>query len=126
LLRHCALLSKLKPAHVSPDKPADPDNPDCRKFHIIEARWQSKAYKTFMRDIDKKSAQSRANKSGNKRRERIELAIPETINSEAPVGLWRNCYDVMWLKSLEPHEFHALEVIEDEYDFSLEYRTESL
>ena len=76
-----------------------------------------------MRDIDKlrEARCGQTAKSGNKPRQRVELAQPKTINSPAPKGLWRNCYDPQWLARLPQHEQSALNIIDEDYDFSLEY-----
>lgn len=128
LERHAVLLNKLMPVHVSPDEPAVPGvGMDCRTYHIIEALWQSRPYKTFMRGIDglRNAKRAREDKGGNRPRQRLELREPNTVNSKAPKGLWRNCYDADWLthlKTLTPHLYNALEVIEEDYDFSLDPR----
>lgn len=125
LQRHAMLLNRLKPVHVSPDEPAVPSvGVECRTYHIKEALWQSRGYKTFMRGIDKIRIAKRAkdDTGGNAPCQRIELRVPTTVNSKAPKGLWRNCYDEDWLRGLRLHEYNGLEIIDDDYEFSLDPR----
>lgn len=128
LRRHVGLLKKLQPKHVSPDEPVVPNDRHCWTFHIVEAKWQSQAYKRFMRGLDELRANGRAvaigdhNPGGNVPRSRVELLHPKLVASPAPKGLWQNCYDSDWLRQLQPFQYEALEVIERDYDFSLDRR----
>ncbi|KAI0709156.1 hypothetical protein C8Q76DRAFT_626546, partial [Earliella scabrosa] len=125
LRRHCLLLSKLEPGHVSPDEPAVPGDPSCRTFFILEAEWQSQEYKAFMRGgLDKMLKAARKSSGGNQPRERLERPEPKVVNSRAPRGLWRNCYSQAWLQKLMPHQHHALQIIDEDYDFSLDCRVD--
>ncbi len=113
------------PIHVSPDEPAVPSaGMECRVYHITEALWQSRSYKTFMRGIDslRNAKRTKDKTGGNSPRLRVELREPRTVNSKAPKGLWRNCYDENWLKNLPPHEYNVLEIIDDLYEFNLDPR----
>ncbi len=86
--------------------------------------WQSRDYKDFMHGLDKIWKMNRRSKGGNLPRKRIELADPTWVDSEAPPGLWRNCYDDEWLRK-QPHQKRIeLRIINEEYDFSLDPRVQ--
>ena len=44
-------------------------------------------------------------------------------HAPAPIGLWRNCYNPVWLQSLKPHVLESLQIINSDYDFSVVART---
>ena len=95
------------------------------KFRIIEARWQSLEFKIFLRTLDAlyretwaKPVGNRAT-SGNPPRERHEHPDARVEDGVAPIGLWRNCYNAAWLRSLRPHVRESLNIIDSDYDFSL-------
>ncbi len=57
--------------------------------------------------------------SGNQLRVRLERTDGRTEDGVAPIGLWRNCYDSSWLKSLRPHVRKSLNAIKSDYRFTL-------
>lgn len=126
LNRHKRLFSLLRPVHMSGDETDGPVKTHPPTFRIIEARWQSFAFKTFLRTLDALYRERWAHPvgdratPGNPPRSRIER--PESGRDEdgvAPVGLWRNCYDKEWLNALRPHVREALQIIDADYDFTL-------
>ena len=78
------------------------------------------------RGLDRLRAEARGHKhaGGNTPRERLELADGETVDSPAPKGLWRNCYNPAWLKGLKPYQYEALQIIDEDYEFSLDARAD--
>ncbi|KAH9847482.1 hypothetical protein C2E23DRAFT_741800 [Lenzites betulinus] len=123
--QHKRLFSMLRPIHMSGDETDGTEKTHPPTFRIVEARWQSLALKLFFRALDAlyrecwaKPAGERAT-SGNPPRIRIERADARTEDSLAPIGLWKNCYDPAWLKSLRPHVRESLKIIDKNYDFKL-------
>ena len=96
-----------------------------RVFFIVEAAWQSEPFKRFVRTLDEWNIEDWRQKvgdilpGGNSPRRRVALATPRVVNSPAPIGLWRNCYDPGWLKKLKGHVRERLQIIDEDYDFSL-------
>lgn len=132
--RHAVLLNKLRPPHVEPDEPAgfriDDSGKQHRVFNMIRPAWQSDVFWKFMKDLDERKSQAdneaigASRKSGALARERVELAEPKVVNTAAPKGLWKNCYDEAWLAKLTLPSRRTLQVLEENYDFNLEYRVE--
>ncbi|OJT07710.1 hypothetical protein TRAPUB_1400 [Trametes pubescens] len=97
-------------------------------YQIVETRWQSKEFKTFMRTLDAmhrndwETAQfgQRANaRLGSPPRTRILRADDSAEDGYAPRGLWRNCYDQDWLHDLAPPFALDLGIIDTDYNFDL-------
>ncbi|KAI0366437.1 hypothetical protein BV20DRAFT_952153, partial [Pilatotrama ljubarskyi] len=125
LKEHKRLFSLLRPIHMSGDETDGAEKTHPPKFRIVEARWQSLALKLFLRTLDAlyrecwaKPVGERAT-SGNPPRIRLEHKDARVEDSLAPVGLWRNCYDEEWLKSLRPHVRASLNIIQEDYKFTL-------
>ncbi|KAL7279757.1 hypothetical protein ACG7TL_006164 [Trametes sanguinea] len=123
---HAALLAKLEPRHMSGDEAKTATDRLVGIFVIIEAAWQSAEIKTFLRQLDilyaieyMKPSGGRL-RSGKAPRQRIVRPDGRTVDSAAPVGLWRNCYDQAWLGRQRPHFIKGLEIIDEDYDFSLD------
>ncbi|TFK83037.1 hypothetical protein K466DRAFT_499232, partial [Polyporus arcularius HHB13444] len=124
LNEHKILFVKLRPIHMSGDETDGPVKTHPPTFRIVEARWQSLELKTFLRALDAlyretwaKPVGQRAT-SGNPPRHRVEKA-GRSEEGVAPVGLWRNCYDDTWLRSLRPHVRASLNIIDSDYKFTL-------
>lgn len=96
-----------------------------RVYFIVDAAWQSGGLKTFVRMLDQWNISDWRQKigdklpGGNAPRKRVELAKPRVVDSLAPPGLWRNCYDERWLESLNPVPRARLNVVDSDYDFLL-------
>ncbi|KAI0708437.1 hypothetical protein C8Q76DRAFT_593952, partial [Earliella scabrosa] len=130
--RHLALLSQLKPSHMSGDE-AEVDSeddsvkrqPHPRKYFIIGSAWQSKPLIEFFHTLDKWHLEDFKNgvgdqlPGGNAPRERLPHPDGRIDNTVAPRGLWRNCYDPDWLATLKPHVREQLRIIDEDYDFTL-------
>lgn len=125
LFQHKRLLRKFRPVHMSGDETDGPKKLHHPVFRIVEARWQSLELKLFLRILDRLYREHWAEPigeratSGNPPRERREAPDAKVVDGVAPIGLWRNCYDRDWLNSLKPHVRASLQVIDDDYDFSL-------
>ncbi|RDX44262.1 hypothetical protein OH76DRAFT_1359904 [Lentinus brumalis] len=128
--QHKALLDKMKPRHMSGDEPEFEVSNDERVTHpriffIIDAFWQSGPLVKLLRSLDAWNVQDYCQSigdnlpGGNPPRKRVELATPKVVNSRAPKGLWRNCYNDAWLDTLKPHEIRKLCIINKDYDFKL-------
>ncbi len=130
LTRMATLFDKMKPCHMSGDEAEiDADDNDRqmhpRVFYIVDAFWQSKEFKTGVRVLDGWNVEDWRQcvgdtlPGGNAPRRRIGLAEPRVVNSKAPKGLWKNCYNKKWLRTLKPHVRRKLRIINADFDFSL-------
>ncbi|KAI0654539.1 hypothetical protein C8Q70DRAFT_925541 [Cubamyces menziesii] len=126
LERHSVLFDKLSPQNMSGDETDGPSRKLPMAYRIIEASWQSDALKTFFRALDvkyrrdweKPKGLQRA-KGGNAPRTRITRADGRIEVGYAPCGLWRNCYNEEWLRSLASYQKRALQIVNSDYDFDL-------
>ncbi|KAI1782407.1 hypothetical protein LXA43DRAFT_905891 [Ganoderma leucocontextum] len=130
LILHKMLFNMLKPCHMSADEAEVEDEHDDRQKHprvyiIVDAAWQSRVFKTFVRTLElwniadwRQSVKTRL-PSGNAPRTRVEKGVTRMVDSKAPEGLWRNCYSKAWLDSLPGHVRARLNIINSDYDFSL-------
>ncbi|KAJ8454816.1 hypothetical protein ONZ51_g12806 [Trametes cubensis] len=125
LERHMLLFTRLSPDNMSDDETDRPPFHRPRTYRIIESRWQSLALKTFLRGLDALYRQGwdrsrpRVRFAGAPPRVRIPQEGGPEADGLAPTGLWRNCYDKDWLRTLDADQRNTLEVIDDDYDFSL-------
>ncbi|KAI9059318.1 hypothetical protein FKP32DRAFT_1580073, partial [Trametes sanguinea] len=126
LEQHALLLSKLQPRHMSGDEATSASDRLAGIFTIIEAAWQSEQLKFFLRRLDVlyaveylKPSKGRL-RSGKPPRQRIAKPTSRQADSPAPIGLWRNCYDEAWLARQRRHFIKGLEIIDEDYDFSLD------
>ncbi|KAI1789842.1 hypothetical protein LXA43DRAFT_850059, partial [Ganoderma leucocontextum] len=127
---HLVLFSDLEAAHLSSDEPAfgqDKRQAQYSLYYIVEAAWQSRAFRKFVRDLDQWYLYHSRPKVGQKQhgenRPRIREELPKgkarVVNSVAPRGLWRNCYAEDWLQSLKVSEREDLDMRDEDYDFTL-------
>lgn len=125
LNQHKRLFSMLRPIHMSGDETDGEEKTHPPTFRIVLARWQSLAFRLFLWALDVLYRECWAHPtgdratSGNPPRIRVEREDAKSEDSLAPIGLWRNCYDQEWLKSLRPHVRASLKIIDKDYDFSL-------
>ncbi|KAI0323122.1 hypothetical protein GY45DRAFT_1212616, partial [Cubamyces sp. BRFM 1775] len=125
--RHLKLFSLLKAEDMSGDE-TDRDQ-NGKKIHppsftVEELRWPSDQYKTFMCKLDESRYDSWKSptvgggyRGGNGPRTRRRRG--KFVDTPAPKGLYRNCYDQAWLRKLKQPHLRALHVIDEDYDFSL-------
>ncbi|KAJ2981474.1 hypothetical protein NUW54_g10870 [Trametes sanguinea] len=109
--RHLELFAKLKPEFMSGDE-TDRDD-DGRKLHppsftIVEPEWASIEYQPTV-DGDYKGGNG----------PRVRNFKGKMVDSPAPKGLWRNCYNQAWVSKLKPHQLRSLSIVEEDYDFAL-------
>ncbi|RDX40004.1 hypothetical protein OH76DRAFT_1366880, partial [Lentinus brumalis] len=123
--QHKILFARLRPIHMSGDETDGPVKTHPVTFRIVEARWQSLELKTFLRILDAlyravwaKPVGTRAT-SGNQPRVRVERVDGRTEDGVAPIGLWKNCYDDVWLASLRPHVRASLNIVQSNYKFNV-------
>ncbi|KAI9062813.1 hypothetical protein FKP32DRAFT_1573509, partial [Trametes sanguinea] len=121
------LFARLRAEHMSGDE-TDRDE-EHKKLHppsytVLEATWQSKKHKSFMRKLEEWHNEDWKNptidgdyKGGNG--PRLRNRTGKAINAPAPTGLWRNCYSKRWIAKLKPHQLQALEMVDEEYDYKL-------
>nr|VWP01885.1 PUM-HD domain-containing protein [Ganoderma boninense] len=125
LSRHMDLLEMLSPAHMSGDETDGDSKTHPRRFRIINAKWQSAELKLFLRSLDELYREDWENPCGrravpgNEPRIRYETRESRSVNSAAPSGLWRNCYDDEWMGSQKEVFVDDLCVIDDDYDFTI-------
>ncbi|KAI9058752.1 hypothetical protein FKP32DRAFT_1581023, partial [Trametes sanguinea] len=123
---HIELLAKLEPRHMSGDEAKTDMDRLTGVYVIIEAAWQSEQMKTFLRQLDVLYAVEFMKpsgghlRSGKPPRQRIVRPDSRTVDSAAPVGLWRNCYDERWLSRQREHFIKGLQIIDEDYDFKLD------
>ncbi|KAL7279730.1 hypothetical protein ACG7TL_006137 [Trametes sanguinea] len=93
-------------------------------YTVVEAEWQSKKHKRLMRKLEEWHNEDWKNptikgdyKGGNG--PRLRKYTGKTVSVPAPKGLWRNCYSKRWKAKLKPHQLQALEMIDQDYDFTL-------
>ncbi len=126
--------TKFAPPHVELDEPAgfriDKNGKKHCIFNMIRPAWQSDLFWKFMKDLDGLKGQAdedaigASRKPGALARDRVELVQPKVVDTAALKGLWKNCYNEVWLANLKLPCCRVLEVMEENYDFSLEYRLE--
>ncbi|PIL35031.1 hypothetical protein GSI_02818 [Ganoderma sinense ZZ0214-1] len=127
---HLVLFDDIEAAHLSSDEPAfgtDDRQSQFKLYYIIEAAWQSQDFKKFVWALDQWYLYYARPKVGMKQRggnlPRVREALPKgkarVVDSIAPRGLWRNCYDEDWLKNLKVSEREDLNMRDEDYDFTL-------
>ncbi|KAH9896048.1 hypothetical protein C8Q73DRAFT_628939, partial [Cubamyces lactineus] len=121
------LFARLKAEHMSGDE-TDRDEGGKKihppSFTVTEAEWPSKKYKGLMRKLGQWQNEDWKNptldgdyKGGSGPRQRHYVG--KIVSAPAPKGLWRNCYSKRWKAKLKPHQLRALEMVDEDYDFTL-------
>lgn len=122
----------LQPRHMSGDECKTAQDMLLNIWVIVEAEWQSDPLKLLLRKLDVLYQVYRLKSGriggdgkesfGRGRGPRTRVSRPDgrIVNSEAPVGLWRNCYNPDWLKKLRPHNIKELHIVDEDYDFTLD------
>ncbi|KAI1785296.1 hypothetical protein LXA43DRAFT_900055 [Ganoderma leucocontextum] len=127
LFEHVRLFTKLDPVHMSSDEAESAEARRKGLYAIIEAEWQSEDFKTFVRSLNQcylddwdKGVGKR--KCGHPPRQRyVSASNPSIVDSVAPVGLWRNCYDLTWLRKQPEWIVRDLAIINEDYNFTIQW-----
>jgi hypothetical protein len=97
-----------------------------KTFRILRPEWQSDALATFfwrLDEIDRRNWREPVvtrSTQGNAPRARLPPSGGKRVVSRAPGGLWRNCYHPQFLESLESWQLDELDMIDEDYDFSID------
>ncbi|KAI1795835.1 hypothetical protein LXA43DRAFT_1090470 [Ganoderma leucocontextum] len=95
---------------------------------VIRSLWQSDALVEFLHGVDKHYRRDWENpgrysgkrkSSGQPPRRRYLKETSKVEEGVVPPGLWRNCYNPAWLKTLRPDEIAALQIIDEDFDLKL-------
>ncbi|KAL1938668.1 hypothetical protein VTO73DRAFT_11483 [Trametes versicolor] len=122
LQHHARLFERMNANNMSGDEWDEESFP--KIYRVVESRWQSNQLKTFLRALDGIYRNNWENSGGHRlpglppRARGVNEGGP-VEHGYPPIGLWRNCYDLVWLQGLQPAERDALSVIDEDYDFSL-------
>ncbi|RDX50955.1 hypothetical protein OH76DRAFT_1347926, partial [Lentinus brumalis] len=126
------LWAKLGAKHMSEDE-TDVDSKG-NKLHpprwwIIKCLWQSSKLRKFLHKLDRHYRGDYASpirygkkgkSGGNPPRLRLKNKVnPKEKLGDVPVGLWRNCYSKKFLALLKPSELRKLQMIDEDFDFTL-------
>ena len=91
----------------------------------------SEELRKFLRKLDEAHYDDSLNlpekqsQGGSGPRERKPRDPRKSIVGVAVKGLWRNCYNPAWLATLKRHKIRDLQIIDEEYDFTIvEYSDE--
>ncbi|PIL26618.1 hypothetical protein GSI_11312 [Ganoderma sinense ZZ0214-1] len=85
----------------------------------------SSAFRRVCRELDKENIETRdtligdQGSGGNGPRIHQDTAPPREADTRAPTGLWRNCYDSVWLVGLKEDQVRRLEMIDKDFDLRL-------
>uniref|UniRef100_A0A5K1JYU2 Thiol-transferase Tc52 n=1 Tax=Ganoderma boninense TaxID=34458 RepID=A0A5K1JYU2_9APHY len=127
LLEHVLMFTKLAPVHMSGDEAESEEARRKGMYVIIEAEWQSKDFKNFVRSLDERYLDDWDKGVGNRKRGRpprqryTAVSKPYVVDSVAPVGLWRNCYDLTWLHKQPAWIIRELDIIDEDYNFTINW-----
>ena len=109
--------------NMSGDEQDGPEKQYPPIWRIMIARWQSQELRNFFWALDRMYREDwrKEVNGGNMPRQRVFCGPKESTVEDgvAPIGLWRNCYDPVWLSEQPPHIIRELEIVDEDYDFSL-------
>ena len=122
------LFVNLSGAHMSADE-TDFEEGGGKKhpatFTITRAAWMSAAFRRLCRQLDMENIQNcepvigDQGSGGNGPRACSDATPPREANTRAPTGLWRNCYNSVWLRCLKEDQLRRLDIINDDFGLSL-------
>ena len=127
LFEHVLIFTKLAPVHMSGDEAESEEARRKGIYVIIEAEWQSEDFKTFVRSLNQRYLEDWDKQVGRRKRGRpprqryTSASKPLVVDSVAPVGLWRNCYDLTWLGKQPQWIIRELDIINQDYDFTINW-----
>ncbi|RPD53694.1 hypothetical protein L226DRAFT_456214, partial [Lentinus tigrinus ALCF2SS1-7] len=118
--RHRALFRLLEARNMSGDETDGPEKTHPPRWRIVIAKWQSRTLRNFLWSLDRMYREdwARRRTGGNPPRERV-LRDGDDEDGIAPAGLWKNCYDKEWLERQPAHVIRELEIVDEDYDFTL-------
>ena len=121
LRRHRRLLKKLEPKHMSGDEP-ERDEKGIRVlpkvFRKIDAEWQSKELAAFFERLENQYRIDQADTPGNSFHTRLPSG-GKSVDTIAPIGLPKNCYNPIWLAKKSKLKRAALNISGVVWDFSV-------
>lgn len=94
-------------------------------FNRILPGWRSQELQDFLWHLDDIRDEVAKRPVGNRRhglqrgRQRLRTHLKINEESIAPPNLPRNCYRPKWLKGLRQYHLKKLEIVGDNYDFSV-------
>ncbi|KAI0742330.1 hypothetical protein C8Q80DRAFT_1107940 [Daedaleopsis nitida] len=127
---HFELIGKLSPVnHSDDDSECELEGKQLRsrhkRFRIIRCEWMSDALRNFLRFLyeahmtDWETSPEKRQAGGSNPRDRYERVPPDSTVGVPAVGLWQNCYNPAWLKTLQRHEVRQLHIIKKNYCFKI-------
>ncbi|OSD03003.1 hypothetical protein PYCCODRAFT_1467311 [Trametes coccinea BRFM310] len=123
--RHRILFDRLSASNMSGDETDGDKVMHAPVYRIIHAEWQSEALRAFLWAVDAEyiahweSPPNSRRTKGNMPRKRVLRPNSQTVSGTAPMGLWRNCYNPQWLAKKKEWQVEALQIIDEDYDFSI-------
>ena len=105
---------------MSGDETDGPEKTHPPVWRIVIAKWQSEQLRNFLWALDRMYREDWGRKrvGGNPPRVRIIRENSEEEGYPAH-GLWRNCYDEDWLAKQPGYVLEELEILDQDYDFTL-------
>lgn len=96
-----------------------------KTYRILRPAWQSDELAEFLWRLDEidrehwRSPVEQNSTAGNPLRIRLPPEVGKRSSNRAPSGLWRNCYHPDFIETLREWDLEALDVIDEDYDFSI-------
>ncbi|KAI0696214.1 hypothetical protein C8T65DRAFT_583621, partial [Cerioporus squamosus] len=124
--QHSILFSRMVACNMSGDETDGDEVKHPPTYRIIIAEWQSLELRVFLWALDAKyiahweKPPKHRRTGGNPARVRDVRDESKTLPGIAPCRLWRNCYNPEWLEKLEDWEIELLEIVDEDYDFTLD------
>lgn len=113
---------------MSGDEAEDDEAERAGIYTIVEAEWQSDPLKTFLRALDTQYIKGWSTCVGDRghggkrpRRRIAKVSDAKVVDSVAPIGLWRNCYNAAWVERQDAWFIRDLCIVDRDYDFSLDF-----
>ncbi|RPD70237.1 hypothetical protein L226DRAFT_470548 [Lentinus tigrinus ALCF2SS1-7] len=124
--RHSILFARMVACNMSGDETDGDEVKHPPSYRIVIAEWQSLELRLFLWALDAKyighweKPPKQRRSRGNPPRTRDVRDESKTVPGIAPCRLWRNCYNSEWLEKLEDWEIELLEIVNEDYDFTLD------
>ncbi|EIW86028.1 hypothetical protein CONPUDRAFT_68650 [Coniophora puteana RWD-64-598 SS2] len=124
LNRHAPFFVSLTRGCMSGDETEPEEGPEKapKRYLIVKPVWRSLEFTIFLHALDRKYREAWRSPGGGRR---ATPGNPPRIRKESslsdlgivPKGLYRNCYDAKWLKSIKSWQRENLMIIDEDYDF---------